>query len=57
MSKPRLCVDFDDTIFDGKGLLPGCIDSLSRLRQSYSIAIFSAASNGCRANPDGQAFG
>jgi hypothetical protein len=42
--KPRICVDFDDTIFDGKGLLPGCVEVLTKLRESYTIAIFSARS-------------
>lgn len=42
MNKPRGCVDFDGTIFDGVGIFPGCIDVLTELRKTYSIAIFSA---------------
>lgn len=42
MSKPRICVDFDGTIFDGSGIFPGCIEALTELRETYSIAIFSA---------------
>jgi hypothetical protein len=40
--KPRLCVDFDGTIYDGTGIFDGCIEALSELRKSYTIAIFSA---------------
>ena len=42
LSKPRICVDFDGTIFDGQGILPGCIEKLTELQKSYTIAIFSA---------------
>ena len=42
MSRPRYCVDFDGTIFDGVRILPGCIEALTELRKTYSIAIFSA---------------
>ena len=42
MSKPRICVDFDGTIFDGVGIFPGCLEFLTELRKSYSVAIFSA---------------
>lgn len=40
--KPLLCVDFDGTIYDGKGLTDGCIEALALLRLTYEIAIFSA---------------
>jgi ribonucleotide monophosphatase NagD (HAD superfamily) len=40
--KPRLCVDFDGTIFDGIHIFPGCIEALTELRKTYSLAIFSA---------------
>ncbi len=40
--KPRICVDFDGTVFDGSGILAGCIEVLTELRKTYSIAIFSA---------------
>lgn len=40
--KPRICVDFDDTIFDGDGLKEGCIEALTQLRERFTIAIFSA---------------
>lgn len=40
--KPRLCVDFDGTIFDGVGLFPGCVEALFELQKKYSVAIFSA---------------
>jgi len=40
--KPRYCVDFDGTIFDGVGILPGCVEALTELQKTYSIAIFSA---------------
>lgn len=40
--KPRLCVDFDGTIFDGNGLFPGCVEILSDLQKEFRIAIFSA---------------
>jgi ribonucleotide monophosphatase NagD (HAD superfamily) len=40
--RARVCVDFDDTIFDGKGLLPGCVEALTKLREKYWITIFSA---------------
>ena len=42
MSKPRICVDFDNTIFDGVGILPGCVAALTELHKTYSIAIFSS---------------
>jgi ribonucleotide monophosphatase NagD (HAD superfamily) len=42
MSKLRICVDFDGTIFDGVGIFPGCIEFLQELRKNYSVAIFSA---------------
>ncbi len=43
MSKPRICCDFDGTITpDGKTIFPGCIEVLTELRKTYSIAIFSA---------------
>ncbi len=42
--KPRLCVDFDGTIFDGSGIFPGCVEVLTELRKSYRIAILSARS-------------
>ncbi len=41
-AKPRICVDFDGTIFDGIGIFPGCAAALSELRKTYSVAIFSA---------------
>jgi len=40
--KPQVCVDFDGTIFDGRGVIPGCIEALTQLQQKYFIAIFSA---------------
>jgi len=40
--KPRICVDFDGTVFDGQGIIPGCIEKLTELRKTYRIAIFSA---------------
>ena len=40
--KPRACVDFDGTIFDGTGIFPGCVEVLTELRKTHSIAIFSA---------------
>lgn len=40
--KPRICVDFDGTIWDGCFLLPGCIQMLNILRQTFTIAIYSA---------------
>jgi len=42
MDRPRLCVDFDGTIYTGVGLNPGCVEALTRLRQTYRIAIYSA---------------
>lgn len=42
MTKPRICVDFDGTIFDGKGIFPGCVEALEELRKQYRVAIFSA---------------
>jgi hypothetical protein len=41
--KPLLCIDFDGTITpDCKTVFPGCIATLTRLRETYSIGIFSA---------------
>lgn len=42
MNKPRLCVDFDNTIWDGVQVFAGCIEALTRLRKYHTIAIFSA---------------
>ncbi len=42
MPKPRICIDFDGTIFDGKVVLPGCVEVLTELRRTYRIAVFSA---------------
>ena len=45
MSKPRLGVDFDGTIYTGDAANPiflGCIEKLTELQQTYTIAIFSA---------------
>jgi hypothetical protein len=42
VSKPRICVDFDNTIFDGVGILPGCVEGLRELQKTYSVAIFTA---------------
>lgn len=42
MNKPRLCVDFDNTIWDGQKVFDGCIEALTRLRKYHTIAIFSA---------------
>jgi ribonucleotide monophosphatase NagD (HAD superfamily) len=42
MSRQRICVDFDGTIFDGQGIFPGCIETLRELHKTYRIAIFSA---------------
>ena len=44
--KPRICVDFDGTIFDGKGIFPGCIEALSAMRQTFWVAIYSARQTG-----------
>jgi hypothetical protein len=41
-SRPRICVDFDNTIYDGEGIIKGCIEKLSALRQRFTISIFSA---------------
>lgn len=38
----RICVDFDNTIWDGKKVLDGCIETLTRLHEKYVIAIYSA---------------
>lgn len=46
--RPRICCDFDGTIFDGIGLFPGCIERLAQLRKFYSVAIFSAREDKCR---------
>lgn len=40
--KQRICVDFDGTIYDGVGIFPGCVEALTALRKTYSVAIFSA---------------
>jgi hypothetical protein len=48
--KPRIAVDFDNTIYDGVGLLPGCLESLAELQKTYSIAIFSARSTAAEIN-------
>jgi len=41
--KPLLCVDFDNTITpDCKTVFPGCIEALTKLRETYRIGIFSA---------------
>lgn len=42
VSKPRICIDFDGTIFDGKGITPGCVEAIIELQKTYSVAIFSA---------------
>lgn len=49
-SRPRLAVDFDGTIFDGKNILPGCVEVLTRLRLKYRIAIFSARATASERN-------
>jgi ribonucleotide monophosphatase NagD (HAD superfamily) len=41
-NKPRLAIDFDGTIYDGKEVLPGCIEALAELRKTYTISIYSA---------------
>lgn len=44
-SRPTLCVDFDGTIYSGDSLrpmLPGCVEALTHLKQTYRIGIFSA---------------
>jgi ribonucleotide monophosphatase NagD (HAD superfamily) len=41
-NKPRICVDFDGTIYDGVAIFPDCVEVLTTLRQRYIIAIFSA---------------
>jgi ribonucleotide monophosphatase NagD (HAD superfamily) len=41
-NKPTLAVDFDGTIYDGKAILPGCLEKLEALRLRYRIAIYSA---------------
>jgi ribonucleotide monophosphatase NagD (HAD superfamily) len=48
--KPRVCVDFDGVIFDGSRLMDGCLAVLSRLRKSYSIAIYSARATDAERN-------
>lgn len=40
--KPRLCVDFDGTVYDGKTLFEGCVEALTELLQCFRVAIFSA---------------
>ncbi len=40
--KSRICVDFDGTIYDGVGIMPGCVDALTKLSKIYAIAVFSA---------------
>lgn len=40
--KPRLCVDFDGTVYDGEKLFDGCLEVLAELRKDFRIAIFSA---------------
>jgi hypothetical protein len=43
--KPRICIDFDGTIYTGNAsnpIFPGCIVGLTELRKTYSVAIFSA---------------
>jgi hypothetical protein len=41
--KLRICIDFDGTITpDCKTVFPGCVEALTELRKTYSIAIFSA---------------
>jgi predicted phosphatase len=45
MSKPRICCDFDGTIYTGDAANPiftGCIEVLTELRETHTIAIFSA---------------
>ena len=37
MSKDRVCIDFDGTIYDGKGIIQGCVEYLTRIRPRYSI--------------------
>ena len=41
-SKQRICVDFDGTIYDGVGIIDGCIEKLTALSEKYVISIFSA---------------
>jgi hypothetical protein len=41
-NKQRICVDFDGTIYDGIGIIDGCVAKLTELSATYSIAIFSA---------------
>lgn len=40
--KPRICIDFDGTIYDGKGLFPGCVEVITELRKTWRVAVFSA---------------
>ena len=40
--KPMICVDFDNTIWDGYKVYDGCIDALNELREKYMICVFSA---------------
>lgn len=40
--RPRICVDFDGTIWDGFAVLPGCIEKLRKIQWKYTICIFSA---------------
>ena len=42
LTRPFVCVDFDETIFDGTTVYPGCIEALTDIRKCYDIAIFSA---------------
>jgi hypothetical protein len=41
-NKPLLCVDFDDTIWDGYKVIQGCIPALQKFSSLYTIGIFSA---------------
>lgn len=40
--KPRVCVDFDNTIYTGAGIFPGCIEKLTEFRLTHTVSIFSA---------------
>jgi len=40
--KPRICVDFDGTIWDGEKIIDGCRFTLITLKKFYTISIFSA---------------
>jgi ribonucleotide monophosphatase NagD (HAD superfamily) len=40
--KQRIAIDFDGTIWDGTKILDSCIETLTRWRADFNIAIFSS---------------